>query len=161
MSAAEMYKPQPEHFALERMVGTWDVKSSMTGPDANWTETCRSLDGMWYVAEGEGDTPGGWARTILTVGYDPEKGKYVGTWIGTMMGMLWTYEGDLSEDGKTLSLYTTGPDFEGTGKTVEYREQIVFEDDEHRLFTSATRQSDGSWKTFQDIHYTRQHTIRG
>jgi hypothetical protein len=156
MSAVEAFKPQQEHFALERMVGTWDVKSSITGPEANWTEVCRSLDGVWYIAEGEGDVPGGKARTVLTVGYDPDKGRYVGSWIGTMMGMFWVYEGDLSEDGNTLSLYAIGPDFMGEGKTVEYREQIVFQDDNHRLFTSATKQPDGSWETFQDIQYTRK-----
>jgi hypothetical protein len=156
MSAVGMMKPQAEHFALERLVGTWDVKSSVTGSDGRWTETCRSLDGMWYIAEGEGDVPGGTAKTVLTVGYDPEKGKYVGTWVGTMMAMLWLYEGDLSEDGTTLSLYCTGPDFKGEGRTVEYREQIIFQDDDHRIFTSATRQEDGSWETFQDIEYTRK-----
>jgi hypothetical protein len=156
MSAVEMYEPQAEHFALERMVGTWDVKSSVTGPDGEWSETCRSLDGMWCIAEGEGDMPGGKAKTIMTVGYDPEKGKYVGTWLGTMMGMLWLYEGDLSEDGATLSLYTTGPDCEVEGRTAQYREQIIFQDDDHRLFVSATRQPDGSWKQFQELQYTRR-----
>ena len=155
MSETYMYKPQAEHLALARMVGIWDVKSSVTGPDARWTETCRSLNGMWYIAEGEGDVPGGTAKTILTVGYDPDKGKYVGTWLGSMMGMLWTYEGEFSADGKTLSLYTTGPDCEIEGKTADYREQIVFQDDDHRLFTSATKQPDGSWKTFQNLDYTR------
>lgn len=156
MSEVELYKPQTEHFALERMVGTWDVKSSVTGPDANWTETCHSLDGMWYVAEGEGDVPGGTARTVLTVGYDPDKRKYVGTWIGSMVSMLWVYEGEFSGDGNTLSLYTTGPDCEIDGRIAEYREQIIFQDNDHRLFTSATKQPDGSWKTFQDLEYTRK-----
>lgn len=155
MSEDDFEKPQPEHLALERLVGTWDVKSSMTGPDAHWIETCRSLDGMWYIAEGEGDVPGSKAKTIMTLGYDPAKRRYVGSWIGTMMGMLWTYDGEMSPDGNTLSLYATGPDFQVEGRTVEYREQIVFQDEDHRLFTSATRQEDGSWKTFQDIHYTR------
>ncbi|MGI2033439.1 DUF1579 domain-containing protein [Rhizobium panacihumi] len=156
MSEVELYKPQTEHFALERMVGTWDVKSSVTGPDANWTEKCRSLDGMWYVAEGEGDVPGGTARTVLTVGYDPDKRKYVGTWIGSMVSMLWVYEGEFSGDGNTLSLHTTGPDCEIEGRIAEYREQIIFQDNDHRFFTSATKQPDGSWKTFQDLEYTRK-----
>ncbi len=156
MSAVEEFRPQAEHAALERLVGTWDVKSSMTGPDAHWTEVCRSLDGTWYIAEGEGDVPGGKAKTIMTLGYDPEKGMYVGTWIGTMMGMLWIYEGDLSEDGNVLSLHATGPDFEVEGQTAEYREQIIFRNDDHRLFTSATKQPDGTWKTFQDLEYVRR-----
>ncbi len=157
MSEDDFEKPQPEHLALERLVGTWDAKSSMTGPDGRWIETCRSLDGMWYIAEGEGDVPGGKARTVMTLGYDPAKRRYVGSWIGTMMGMLWTYDGEMSRDGNTLNLYATGPDFEVEGRTVEYREQIVFQDDDNRLFTSATRQDDGSWKTFQDIQYTRKN----
>lgn len=152
----EMYKPQSQHAALDRMVGTWEVRSSMMGEGDRWTETCRSLDGIWYISEGYGDTPGGKATTMLTVGYDPVKGKYVGTWLGTMMSMLWVYEGDLSQDGTTLSLYTTGPDFEVEGRTVDYREQIIFQDDDHRLFLSATKQADGSWKQFQEVKYTRR-----
>lgn len=152
----EMPKPQAEHGFLQKLVGTWEVTAKdMTGDDP-WTEVVRSLHGIWFVAEGTGNMPGGGAATtVLTLGFDPAKGKYVGSWIGSMMSHMWVYEGEVSADGTTLSLYTSGPDFADPGKTGEYREQIVFADDDHRIFTSCARQADGSWNQFMEARYTR------
>ncbi|MCJ8517413.1 DUF1579 domain-containing protein [Pseudorhizobium tarimense] len=153
----EMARPQAEHSFLKRLVGTWRVTAKdMTG-DEPWTEEVRSLQDIWFVAEGRGQTPdgGGPATTVLTLGFDPQKGKYVGSWIGSMMTHMWVYEGEISADGNTLSLYTTGPDFQDPAKTGEYREQILFQDDNNRIFTSSARQTDGSWSQFMEAHYTR------
>jgi len=152
----EMPKPQAEHGFLQKLVGTWEVTAKdMTGDDP-WTEVVRSLHGIWFVAEGTGNMPGGGAATtVLTLGFDPAKGKYVGSWIGSMMSHMWVYEGEVSADGTTLSLYTSGPDFADPGKTGEYREQIVFADDDHRIFTSSARQADGSWNQLMEARYTR------
>lgn len=154
----ELAKPQVEHGFLERMVGIWEVSSADMGNDEKWVEVVRSLHGIWFVAEGNGNMPqgGGAATTMLTLGYDPAKGKYVGSWIGSMMAYLWVYEGEVSADGTTLSLYTTGPDFAEPGKTGEYREQIIFKDDDHRIFNSSAKQPDGTWKQFMEAQYTRK-----
>nr|CAD6421886.1 hypothetical protein REQ54_02287 [Rhizobium sp. Q54] len=152
----EMAKPQAEHGFLQKLVGTWEVTAKDMADAGAWTETVRSLHGLWFVAEGNGEMPGGGAATtVLTLGYDPAKGKYVGSWIGSMMTHMWVYEGEVSADGSTLSLYTTGPDFENPEKTGEYREQIIFTDDDHRIFNSSARQPDGSWKQFMEAHYRR------
>lgn len=157
MSSMEMAKPQAQHDFLQKMVGTWEVNAADIANGEVWTETCRSLNGIWFVAEGNGNMPGGErATTVLTLGYDPAKGRYVGTWFGTMMHHLWVYDGELSEDGKTLSLYTTGPDFAQQGKLCDYREQITFTDRDHRTFTSSAKQPDGSWKQFMQANYTRK-----
>ena len=157
MSMMEMPKPQTEHGFLERMVGNWRVTSTSMAHEEVWTETCRSLNGIWFVAEGNGDMPdgGGPATTVLTLGYDPAKGRYIGTWFGTMMRHLWVYDGEVSGDGNTLSLYTTGPDFAEPGKMGDYREQIIFTDNDHRTFTSSSKQPDGSWKQFMQADYER------
>ncbi|MCF6370366.1 DUF1579 domain-containing protein [Rhizobium halophilum] len=152
----EMAKPQAEHGILEKLVGSWEVAAKDMGDAGIWTEQVRSLHGMWFVAEGNGQMPGGGAATtVLTLGCDPDKGKYVGSWIGSMMTHMWVYEGEVSADGNTLSLYTTGPDFEEPGKTGEYREQIIFTDADHRIFNSSAKQPDGSWKQFMEAHYSR------
>ncbi|MBB3314548.1 hypothetical protein FHT77_000390 [Rhizobium sp. BK181] len=146
-----------EHEFLEDLVGVWEVTApEMTGQEP-WTEIVRSLHGIWFVAEGAGQMPGGGAATtVLTLGYSAEKGKYVGTWIGTMMDHIWVYEGEVSDDGKILNLYTTGPDFTDANKLADYREQIIFHDRDHRTFNSAARQPDGSWKQFMEAHYIRK-----
>jgi Protein of unknown function (DUF1579). len=152
----EMAKPQAEHGFLQKLVGTWEVTARDMADAGTWTETVRGLHGLWFVAEGNGEMPGGGAATtVLTLGYDPAKGKYVGSWIGSMMTHMWVYDGEVSADGNTLSLYTTGPDFEDPGRIGEYREQIIFSDDDHRIFNSSARQPDGSWKQFMEAHYSR------
>ena len=92
--------PQHEHHWLEKLVGDWRVEGKMTTPTGEETtrgeETVRSLDGLWFIAEGEGEMPGGnRGTTILTLGYDTIQGKYVGTFIGSMMTYQWVYEGEL------------------------------------------------------------------
>ncbi|WJH42273.1 DUF1579 domain-containing protein [Aliirhizobium terrae] len=151
-----MAKPRAEHGFLEKMVGSWDVTSDMSA-GIPWVEEVRSLQGIWIVAEGSGDMPGGEgpATTMLTLGFDAAKGKYVGTWLGSMMDYLWVYEGEVEPDGKTLSLYTIGPSMSGEGMA-DYRERVTFLSDDHRTFTSAAKQPDGSWKQFMEAHYHRK-----
>ncbi len=153
MKTAEVLK---EHAFLEKMVGDWTVAASdMTG-DKPWQETVRSLQGIWFVAEGAGQmSDGKQATTILTLGYDSSKGKYVGSWIGSMMDYMWVYEGEVDLSGNVLSLYTRGPAFEGDG-LADYREQIAFLDDNVRTFTSSAREADGTWKQFMEVKYTRK-----
>jgi hypothetical protein len=151
-----MAKPRAEHGFLEKLVGTWDVTSDMSA-GMDWVEEVRSLHGLWIVAEGTGEMPdgAGSATTMLTLGHDAAKGKYVGTWLGSMMDNLWVYEGELEPDGRTLSLYTIGPAMSGDGMA-DYREQITFLSDDHRTFTSSAKQPDGSWNQFMEAHYHRR-----
>lgn len=153
MKTAEVLK---EHGFLEKMVGRWTVTSSDMAGQKPWEEEVRSLQGIWFVAEGNGEmTDGKQATTMLTLGYDPSKGKYVGSWIGSMMDYMWTYEGEVEPSGNVLSLYTKGPAFDGSG-LADYREQITFVDDDVRTFTSSAREPDGSWKQFMEARYTRK-----
>src|SRR3546814_6492068 len=75
-------KPQAEHGFLEKLVGTGEVTSKEMGEGEPWTEVVRSLHGLWVIAEGNGQMPGGGdASTVMTLGYDPDRSRYVGTWI--------------------------------------------------------------------------------
>ncbi|MEZ2132543.1 MULTISPECIES: DUF1579 domain-containing protein [unclassified Sinorhizobium] len=143
---------------LQKLVGVWDVEAeNPEHQSSGWTETVRSLHGIWFVAEGHGEMPGGGAAsTVMTLGYDPAKDKYVGTWIGSMMNHMWVYEGFVDETGKVLNLDTTGPDFEKEGETATYREAITLLDDDNRTFTSSIRTADGSWKEFMKAKYRRK-----
>ena len=48
----------------------------------------------------------------MTLGFDPQKGGYVGTWIGSMTSFLWIYRGTLDRVEKILTLDTEGPNFD-------------------------------------------------
>ena len=103
--------PQQEHQWLQQLVGEWTYVADVTmepgkSPETfNGTESVRSLGGLWILAEGQGEMLGcGVATTLLTLGYDPQKQRYVGTWIGSMMTHLWVYDGAMDAAGRLLTL---------------------------------------------------------
>jgi Protein of unknown function (DUF1579) len=155
-------EPQKEHRWLHKLVGEWTYEGEATmepGKPAErfkGTESVRSLGGIWILAESQGEMPGGDAATmVLTLGYDPQKKRYVGTWIGSMMTHLWVYDGALDEAAKVLTLAAEGPDMAGTGKMAKYRDVIELDSDEHRVLTSHVLGDDGKWQRFMTSHYRR------
>ena len=155
-------EPQKEHQWLQQLVGDWSYESETSmdpgGPAKKFhgTERVRSIGGLWILAEGQGEMPGGGAAQMMqTLGFDPKKRKFVGTWLGSMMTNLWVYEGSLDEAGKVLTLATEGPDFTQEGKTAQYRERIEIISPEHRTFSSSAQGTDGQWVTFMTAHYRR------
>ena len=165
-SAMTEAKPQKEHDWLQKLVGVWDYEMEMeAGPDgkkevekAKGTETGRLVGGLWVVLEGEGGVPGGTkATTIMTLGYDPQKGHYVGTWIGSMMTYLWVYsEGVVDPAGRSLTLPSIGPAMDGSGGTAQYKDVIELHSADHRTLTGNVRGEDGSWRPMMKVHYRRR-----
>jgi hypothetical protein len=160
--------PQKEHRWLEKLVGDWtsESKASM-GPGQpeetlRGTESVRSLGGLWIVAEGQGEMPGGGTATmIMTLGYDPTRRRYVGTWIGSMMDYLWLYEGELDAAERVLTLSAEGPAMSEEapatpGKLAKYRDVIEFKSDDHRVLTSHMQADDGQWHQFMRADYRRK-----
>src|SRR5690606_3588053 len=114
-------QPQHEHEWLGKLVGEWttEMHASMA-PDQppqvfRGKETVRSLRGLWAICDGEGETPGAASgQPVMTRGYDPKQGRYVGTFIASMMTFMWLYEdGRLDPSGKKLILEAEGPSFAG------------------------------------------------
>ncbi|QLF69768.1 DUF1579 domain-containing protein [Peteryoungia desertarenae] len=152
----EFPKPTEHHRVLDRLVGDWLylTSSGMEGydpddPQKRWIEKVRSIGGLWVVAEMEGGLGEGMRGTmIMTLGYDPREGCYVGSWIGSMMDKFWVYKGFLENDGQTLVLEAEGPGMDDPSRTDFYRDVIHFIDDDRRTFSGSVRQPDGSFKTF-------------
>lgn len=160
MKAAE---PQKEHEWLQKLVGEWtmegDPSAEADQAHGPWTETVRSLGGLWILAEGQGEMPGGGsATTVMTLGYDPQRQRYVGTWIGSMMTHLWIYEGTLDATGNVLTLDSEGPGMseESQGKMAKYKDAIEFKSDDHRVLTSHVQGENGEWTLFMTAHYRRK-----
>jgi hypothetical protein len=155
-------EPQKEHAWLQKLVGEWTYEiECIMGPGqapakSSGSESVRSLGGLWIVAEGQGEMPGGGpATTIMTIGYDPQKQRYVGTFVGSMMTHLWVYEGVLDEAMKELTLDTEGPSFTGAGRA-KYQDVITLASDDHRILTSRMLTEDGTWRQFVTAHYRRK-----
>ncbi|HZN64811.1 MAG TPA: DUF1579 domain-containing protein [Tepidisphaeraceae bacterium] len=158
-------EPQKEHRWLQKFVGDWvmeDAKAEGPGgdkPHPKWVETVRSLHGVWVVAEGRGEMPdgGGPATTMMTLGFDPRVGHFVGTWLGSMMTHLWVYSGTLDPSGRVLSLDAEGPDFADLAKpNRKYKDVHEFRGDDHRVLTSHLLGDDGKWTQFMTAHYRRK-----
>lgn len=156
-------QPQKEHQWLQKLVGEWSYEiEAMMGPDqpsvkSTGTETVRSLGDLWILAEGQGEMPcGGLATTLMTLGYDPQKQHYVGTWIGSMMTYLWQYEGELDAAETVLTLNSDGPAMTGDAKLAKYQDVIELKSNDHRLLTSRMLGDDGEWHHFMTAHYWRK-----
>ena len=155
-------EPQKEHKWLQQMLGEWTCEAECSmGPDqppskTKGSETVRSLGGLWTIGEGEGEMPGGGMATMrMTLGYDPQKQRYVGSWVGSMMTHMWIYEGTLDPSGSVLTLDAQGPSFAGDGSMAKYQDVIAFESDDHRVLTSRVL-GDGKWTAFMTAHYRRK-----
>lgn len=153
---------QREHRWLEKLVGAWTIEMEcVMGPDqppsrSQGTEIVRSLGGLWTVGESDGPTPdGGTMKSIMTLGYDPARGRFVGTFIASVMTHLWIYNGALDADERVLTLDAEGPSFTGEG-TAKYQDIIEFLEDDHRVMRSQLLGDDGTWTQFMTAHYRRK-----
>ena len=156
--------PRKEHLWLQTLVGEWTHEAehpsepgkppeTLTG-----TESVRSLGGVWTVAEGVTQMPDGESfSSVMTLGYDPQKERFVGTWVGSPIAYLWIYEGELDANARVLTLNAEGPDMQAgdTGKMAKYRDVIELVSDDHRTLTSSALGDDGQWHQFLQIHYYR------
>ena len=156
-------EPQKEHQWLQRFIGEWTFEGEAMmepgQPPAKFTgtESVRSLGDLWFLAEGQGEMPGGGAATtLLTLGYDSQKQRYVGTWIGSMMTHLWVCEGELDADERVLTLNAEGPSMASEGKMTQYKDVIEFKSDDHRVLTSHMLSDDGNWQQFMTANYRRK-----
>ncbi|MBV6457864.1 MAG: hypothetical protein HONBIEJF_00984 [Fimbriimonadaceae bacterium] len=154
-------KPVSEHGWLKKLVGDWRTESEMMMPSgetqrATGTESVKSLGGLWAFGEGTGQMPDGSTMEYRTgLGYDVSFNEYRGFWLASMSSHLWKYVGELSADGRTMTLNCEGPHMEKDGETANYRDVIEIIDDNHRTLTSYGQDDDGNWQQFMKAHYTR------
>jgi hypothetical protein len=154
-------EPQKEHHWLQKLVGEWTYEAEMLlGPGqppmkSQGTDSVRSIGGLWVQCEGQGEMPGGGpATSIITLGYDSAKKRFVGTFIGSVMTNLWIYDGGLN--GNVLTLDAEGPSFTEPNKTAKYQDIIEVVSDDHRILYSQLLGEDGQWHRFMTAHYRRK-----
>ncbi|HEU0079890.1 MAG TPA: DUF1579 domain-containing protein [Longimicrobiaceae bacterium] len=153
---------QQEHRWLERLVGEWTSEMEMAmkpgEPPQTFTgtESVRSLGGLWVLCEGRGEMPGGGeSTTIMTLGYDPAKRRFLGTFIGALSTHMWIYDGELDAAGDRLTLHTEGPAYPDETRMAKYTDTIEFRGDDHRVLTSRVQDEGGAWRQMMEVHYRR------
>lgn len=154
-------EPQAEHHWLHKLLGRWTIEhAACTEPDQTeqtftGTEVVRSLGGIWTIGEGEGEMPdGNKAYSIMTLGFDPARNRFVGSFVASVMTHFWIYDGALDADGQILTLDCEGPNFDGPGM-LHYQDIIEFVSDDYRTLTSRSLGPDGNWNQFLVAHYRR------
>lgn len=151
-----------QHRWLQQLAGDWtfegeaDMGPGQPAMKHSGQQTVRTLGELWVLCESQGSMPDGSpAQMLITLGYDPQKKAFVGTFVGSMMTHLWHYTGSLDAADKVLTLDTEGPSFSGDGTLVRYQDIITLQGPDTYELASQVIQADGSWKRFMTAAYRR------
>ncbi len=161
VAAAQMAQPTKEHEILKEGVGTWDGTIKLfSAPgeepaESKCTETVELVGGMWLVSKFEGEIMGTPFEGRGTSGYDPEKKKYVGTWIDSVSPTMMLMEGDYDPATKTLTATAEGRD-PASGEKVIYKEISRTIDQNTRSFEMQIPGENGEYWTMMTIEYKRR-----
>ncbi|MEW4487428.1 DUF1579 domain-containing protein [Thalassoglobus sp. JC818] len=146
--------PGPEHEWLEKFVGNWALTSkAKMGPDQPDLECsgkmeCQMLGGFWLINKMNNEMLGSTMKGVQTIGYDPAKKKYVGTWVDSVTSTFWVYEGTVNEAGNKITLEADGPNMMIPGETSTFRDSYEFLSPDHVVVTSSMKGDNGEWITF-------------
>jgi hypothetical protein len=154
--------PQKEHEWLKQFVGEWEsegeaiMEPGQPPLKSKGSSSARMLGGYWMVADVKGSFAEMSFSAVLTLGYDPQQKKYVGTWVDSMINHLWKYEGSVDEAGKILTLLAEGPNPSLGGKMSKFKDVFEFKSKDHKVLTSSMQGEDGQWASFLTINYRRK-----
>ena len=101
--------------------------------------------------------PGGdFATSVMTLGYDTGRKRFVGSWIGSMMTHQWVYDGELDASERVLTLNSEGPSFSGDGSMSKYQDVIELKGKTCGRSPAACCTPDGKWQPFMTVEYRRK-----
>ena len=158
----EMPQPTKEHEWLKKFVGEWDVETELfmePGKPAmkvKGLESARMIGGFWVVGETKGEMMGAPFTGLMTFGYNPEKKKYVGTWVDSHTSTLWQYLGSVDPSGKILTMETEG--YCPMEKQIcQFKDTVEFKSNDHRVLTGTKLGKDGKWTTAMIVTARRKN----
>ncbi len=127
---------------MTRDEGTWDatIKSFNAGPDAEpavstGTEVNTVMTGgLWVLSKFEGDFGGMKFEGRGQFGFDPNKKRYIGSWIDSLSPTMSVLEGEYEPKTRTMTYVGDGIGPDGQTK---YTQKMVTttKDDGTRVFT--------------------------
>ncbi|MEX2142930.1 MAG: DUF1579 domain-containing protein [Pirellulales bacterium] len=162
----QLPQPTKEHELLKKFVGEWEsTAEAVAGPNmpamtCKGRTSARMLGGFWVVIEGETDMMGMKIEAVQTIGYDPAKKKYVGTWVDSMFNHKWDYTGAVDAAGMKLTLEAEGPNFMADGKLTKFRDIYEFKSADQIEATSSMLGEDGKWIQFMTAQIKRKKLLR-
>ena len=154
--------PGKEHEWLKQFAGEWESVAEMVMEPgkppvkSKGTESAKLLGGFWLISEMKSECLGVPVTGQMTVGYDAQKKKYVGTWVCSMCDWLCKYEGSVDASGKILTLECEGPSPTTPGKVVKMKDVLELKDKDTRELKSYTQGDDGKWTQFMSMTSKRK-----
>ncbi|NVJ96531.1 MAG: DUF1579 family protein [Alphaproteobacteria bacterium] len=148
----------PEHGMLKMDDGNWHVALTLhrqdgTAPTTHaGTESNSLIGGLWSVGKMEIPFGDDLYVGFATLGYDPVKAKYVGTWVDSTSPHITEMEGTYDPETKTLILFYTT--YTAAGVAEERKNVMVYQDHNTRDFDSYLMVN-GQWQLSMEILYTR------
>jgi hypothetical protein len=149
--------PSVEHRVLAKDVGTWDaevVAHIPGGPPQRSTgvsEGRLACGGRWLILDYRSEGSDFEGHGVY--GYDPQKQKYVGTWVDTMRTSLVTMEGTWDAEKRTMTFVGEAPTPQGT---MRWRETTESVDDVTRRFQVVMLGPDGAETVAMTTTYRRR-----
>ena len=146
-------EPQEEHRWLQQLLGDWtfetECRTSADGPIEKMPGRThfKSIGALWVAGTQLSRGPDGQDyEAVFTLGFDPQRGRYVGTFVASMMTHLWLYDGAIDSSG-VLVLDAEGPAMTAEG-TAKYQDRIEIVSEDHWRLTSQMLGEDGQWHRF-------------
>ncbi|MFO1078216.1 MAG: DUF1579 family protein [Planctomycetota bacterium] len=152
-------RPGPEHAALARFAGSWDVTFEVIGPEGvarstnAQSEVVVAYGGFWLVEDVHGTFAGAPFAGHGVLGFDPSRQVCVRTWIDGMVPAPMQTEGTFDVDGKVLTMQGTGPDLHGLPAKVH--SVFIWLDRDHGAGDVQMTAADGN-KTRLRVVYARR-----
>jgi hypothetical protein len=152
-------QPGPAHQVYQKDVGVWDADVVINpGPGAppipsKGVATNRmGCGGRWLICEFKNETTGFEGHGIF--GYDPAKGKYVGTWIDPMRTFLTIYEGTYDSATKTMTMWVETEITQG--KRIRWRETTETKDRDTQIWRQLMTLPGGNEFEAMTVTYSRR-----
>jgi Protein of unknown function (DUF1579) len=158
-NAPQKASPEKQHEWLQQLVGEWQLEAECSMPGmppekSKGQDSVHALGDLWVVSETEGTFMDEPVAGMMTLGYDTERDKFVGTSVCDSSTHLWEYTGTLDASGKVLTLETEGPD-PATGAKARFKDVIEIKDRDTRVMTSSMQGKDGNWTKIMTMTFRR------
>ncbi len=154
--------PGEGHKALEPLIGSWNVETTMWEKPGNPPEKGAGvaedswvLGGRFVKEEFQGEFGGMKFQGLGYTGYDNYKKKYVGTWMDTMGTMMMTMIGTVDASGKVFTATSTIDDIM-TGKPMKVREVTRIVDANKHVMEMFGPDPSGKEFKMMELVYTRK-----
>jgi len=147
----------PQHEMLKMDDGEWQAKLTFFRDDKAtqefiWHESNTMVGELWSLGRLYGELDGELYEGYATLGYDPVKQKYVGTWLDSSSPEILQMEGNYQPESRTLTLFYNVTI--GNGEVQKRKNIMVYQNPDFRDFSMYIWQAD-RWIKSMDIDYTR------